>query len=82
MRVGLKTSVAFSVAAAFLLTGEIAADVVVDYLNERLAETSHYNEQLGKAITALREIRLHSDESPDTHRTGQLLKRETGNAWR
>ena len=69
MSVGGKLSVAFCVAAVFLLAVGIGAIVLIDQLNRTLGDISHYNlqiEQLAVATSAIHK---------DAHRSQQHLAR-------
>lgn len=58
MRISTKLSVAFSVAAVFLLAVGIAALVVINHLDNTLSETTFYNFQSDQVATTVRAIRL------------------------
>jgi signal transduction histidine kinase len=65
VRISLKLSVVFCIAALFLLAVELAAVLVVDHLNKILGDTSYYNQQMEQVGAALRAVRLSPERTAD-----------------
>lgn len=75
MKVSLKLSIVFCVAAAFLLAVEVGAVFVVDHLDKILNDTTYYNQQMEQVSTALRAVRLSPARTTDhLARLGDLQK--------
>ena len=65
MRISVKLSIVFCIAALFLLGVEVASVFVVDHLDKILADTSYYNQQMDQVGTALRAVRLSPQRTAD-----------------
>src|ERR1043166_8572421 len=73
MRISAKLSIAFSVAAMFLLAVGVTAIIVIDHLDSTLNDTTFYNFQSDQIATTIRALRLTSNK-PKEHlaRLGDL----------
>ncbi len=65
MRISSKLSVAFSVAALFLLAAGVAAFLVVDHLNNTLNDARFYNFQMDRVAVTIHAFRVSPDRIPD-----------------